>query len=309
MCGFWPQTSQFLSEFCCGFWGRFCFSCFFSQGKQVKNKKSTENSPANFTWRFVQKDSQHFLNRLNSEIPPVLLGIPWPALRGPLRNHFWKKRRPQPYWGGENSGNALEASNALNYRVWGIPAVLSRGIPGNALRAFPGSFRSLSRISSGKSQPYWGYGPSTECSYTYSAMGCPARARHWGHMTNLTKSCEAGNLLEEALQAARVRESQDRSALRKALGSEEPQQNPKGYQNALGWGGWKRTQPPASCLSKAWKWKLGLLTPKLRVFSRISVEEGEFRAPENSKFPPPLFSTSGRATTATTTQNDIWCNI
>ena len=33
----------------------------------------------------------------------------------------------------------LEASNALNYRAWGIPAVLSRGIPGNALRAFPGS--------------------------------------------------------------------------------------------------------------------------------------------------------------------------
>ena len=35
----------------------------------------------------------------------------------------------------------LEASNALNYRAWLIPAVLSRGIPGNALRAFPGSFR------------------------------------------------------------------------------------------------------------------------------------------------------------------------
>ena len=34
-------------------------------------------------------------------MPPVLLGIPWPALGGPLRNHFWKKRRPQPYWGGE----------------------------------------------------------------------------------------------------------------------------------------------------------------------------------------------------------------
>ena len=93
------------------------------------------------------------------EMPSVLLGIPWPALRGPLRNHFWKKRRPQPYWGGENSGNALEASNALNYRVWGIPAVLSREIPGNALRAFPGSFRNFSGISSRKSQPYWGCGP------------------------------------------------------------------------------------------------------------------------------------------------------
>ena len=93
-----------------------------------------------------------------SEMPSVLLGIPWPALRGPLRNQFWRKRRPQPYWGGDNPGNALEASNALNYRVWGIPAVLSRGIPGNALRAFPGSFRNSSGISSGKSQPYWGYG-------------------------------------------------------------------------------------------------------------------------------------------------------
>ena len=100
-----------------------------------------------------------FAGKLFSEIPPVLPGIPWPALRGPLRNQFWKKRRPQPYWGGENSGNALEASNALNYRVWGIPAVLSREIPGNALRAFPGSFRNLSGISSGKPQPYWGYGP------------------------------------------------------------------------------------------------------------------------------------------------------
>ena len=64
--------------------------------------------------------------------------------------------------GGANSGNTLEASNALNYRAWGIPAVLSRGIPGKALRVFPGSFRNFSRISSGKSQPYWGYGPLLE---------------------------------------------------------------------------------------------------------------------------------------------------
>ena len=32
-----------------------------------------------------------------------------------------KKKRPQPHrGGGENSGNALEASDALNYRVWGV---------------------------------------------------------------------------------------------------------------------------------------------------------------------------------------------
>ena len=47
----------------------------------------------------------------------------------------------------------------MNYRARGIPAVLSRAIPGNALRAFPASFRDSSGISSGKSQPYCGYGP------------------------------------------------------------------------------------------------------------------------------------------------------
>ena len=70
-----------------------------------------------------------------------------------------KEASPAALGGGENSGNALEASNAFNYRVWGIPAVLSREIPGNAPRAFPGSFRDFSGISSGKSQPYWGCGP------------------------------------------------------------------------------------------------------------------------------------------------------
>ena len=114
--------------------------------------------PLDGSRRMVRKSAKTDGQKRSSEIPPVLLGIPWPALRGPLRNQFWKKRRPQPYWGGENSGNALEASNALSYRVWGIPAVLSREISGNALRAFPGSFRNFSGISSGKSQPYWGCG-------------------------------------------------------------------------------------------------------------------------------------------------------
>ena len=58
-----------------------------------------------------------------------------------------KKERPQPYRGGENSGNALEPSSALNYRAWGIPAVLSRGIPGKALRAFPEFFRNLTTLT------------------------------------------------------------------------------------------------------------------------------------------------------------------
>ena len=63
-----------------------------------------------------------------------------------------KKEASPAVLGGGSSGNALEASSASNDKVCGIPAVLSRRIPGNALRAFPGSFR-------GKSQPYWGYGP------------------------------------------------------------------------------------------------------------------------------------------------------
>ena len=50
------------------------------------------------------------------------------ALTGPLRNQLSeKKRRGREFW-----IHALEASNALNYSAWGIPA---------------------------KSQPYWAYGP------------------------------------------------------------------------------------------------------------------------------------------------------
>ena len=61
--------------------------------------------------------------------------------------------------GGEDSGVALVAFSALIYRVWGISAVLSRGILGYALCAFPGSFRFFSGTSTGQSQPYWGCGP------------------------------------------------------------------------------------------------------------------------------------------------------
>ena len=68
--------------------------------------------------------------------------------------------KKEAYWGGENSGNALEPSNALKCRVWGIPAVLSSGVPGKALRAFQGSFRNCSGTSSGKSQLHWGCGLS-----------------------------------------------------------------------------------------------------------------------------------------------------
>ena len=79
-----------------------------------------------------------------------------------------KEASPAVLGGREFWSHALEASNALNYRAWGIPAVLSRGIPGNAPRAFPWSFRNFSGISSGKSQPYWGYGPCSSSSSSSS---------------------------------------------------------------------------------------------------------------------------------------------
>ena len=58
----------------------------------------------------------------------------------PSPDPFLKKRRSQLYRGGGNSRNALESSHSLNYRAWRIPAVPSRGMPGNALRAFSGNF-------------------------------------------------------------------------------------------------------------------------------------------------------------------------
>ena len=43
----------------------------------------------------------------------------------------------------------------MNYRVWGIPAVLSTGIPGNALRAFP---EEIPEFLPESANPYWGCG-------------------------------------------------------------------------------------------------------------------------------------------------------
>ena len=61
----------------------------------------------------------------------------------PSPEPFLKKRRPQPYWVGENSGNALDASNALNDRAWGIPVVLSMGNSRKSSQSFSGVFHTL----------------------------------------------------------------------------------------------------------------------------------------------------------------------
>ena len=52
-----------------------------------------------------------------------------------------------------------EVSPAVSYRVLGgFSAVLSTGVPAKALRALPRSFRNVSGVSPGKSEPYLGYG-------------------------------------------------------------------------------------------------------------------------------------------------------
>ena len=107
----------------------------------------------------------------------------WEALSGTTSE---KRGVPSRTGGGENSGNALEASNALNCRAWGIPAVLSREIPGNALRVFFwGSFRIFSGISSRKSQPYWGVWPRD----FWGSLSSGLRAQ-WVHLS-LSFVCES----------------------------------------------------------------------------------------------------------------------
>ena len=82
---------------------------------------------------------------LESEIPPSTARNSMSGSERSSLEPLLKKEASPAVWGGENSGNALEPSNSLNYRVWGIPSVLSRGIPGKALSVFPGSFRHFLR--------------------------------------------------------------------------------------------------------------------------------------------------------------------
>ena len=110
--------------------------------ENIARKVGYENSATKCSEKFSRLCSAYILLPW-VEIPPSTAGNSMAGSGRPSPEPLLKKRRPQPYWGGEHSGNALEASNALNCRVWAIPAVLSKGIPGNALRAFPGSFRSF----------------------------------------------------------------------------------------------------------------------------------------------------------------------
>ena len=129
-------------------------SCFFDQ----RPLDFQQSQPFSATWKLFSGGggatwqnsgwvvAVHWKARLllfSCQKYSVLLGSPWPALRGPLWNHFWKKRCPQPYWRGENSGDVLEASDSSNCRVWGVRAVLSRR---NSRRSSEKGFRGLSKI-------------------------------------------------------------------------------------------------------------------------------------------------------------------
>ena len=60
-----------------------------------------------------------------SRSTPSTAGNSMTGSERPSPEPLLKKRGvPSRTGGGDNSGNALEASNALNYGVWGIPAVL-----------------------------------------------------------------------------------------------------------------------------------------------------------------------------------------
>ena len=143
-----------------------CFTCPSSEFNWFLSQSSVLSWWPKPYYRSREKESLHRPAPVrNFSLPPkkgvtLLVGIEMSFfLRKTLSivagNSMTGSERPSPEpllksrgvpsrTGGEKSGNALEASNALNYWVWGIPAVLSRAIPGNALRAFPGSFRIFS---------------------------------------------------------------------------------------------------------------------------------------------------------------------
>ena len=107
-----------------------------------------------FVWKYKMLSESAWIPNIRNTLTTV--GNCMTSSERPSPEPLLKKElRPQPYSGGENFGNALEASNALKYRVWGFLEVLLRGIPGKPLRAFSGFFRNLSGMSSTKSQPYW----------------------------------------------------------------------------------------------------------------------------------------------------------
>ena len=110
----------------------------FLQKRTVRKTKSSPRQSAHaesthgvFPWisghctlRIFQMQSapQYIGQTLHvSEIPPVLLGIPWPVLKGPLWNHSWKKRNVRNCTGGER---VLEMLWSLEWKGLGDPTCI-----------------------------------------------------------------------------------------------------------------------------------------------------------------------------------------
>ena len=89
----------------------------------------------------------------------------------------------------------MEASNALNYRVWGIPAVLLRGIPGNALVSgvFPDFFRNFFR----KVRAVLGVWPTTSTVLCVLAKAMKKCLSHVGYVSRYDMDGRGANHIEE----------------------------------------------------------------------------------------------------------------
>ena len=128
------------------------------------SKKSRESGKSLEKVSRVWKKSRKGPENTFSRLLPDSRGTPGPnSMTGserPSLEPLLKKRGAPSHTGGDIILEMLSRlQKSFFYRAWAIPAALSTGIPGNALRAFPGSFRNSCGISSGKSQPYWGCGP------------------------------------------------------------------------------------------------------------------------------------------------------
>ena len=118
------------------------FLCVTSHNSSVCPANSSSRNHNGTPFPGVGSGHGEYAEVVYQEYPPSTTGNSMTGSERPSPEPLLKKRHPQPYCGGENSGNALEPS--IVFRVW-IPAVLSRGIPGHAPRACPESFRNSFR--------------------------------------------------------------------------------------------------------------------------------------------------------------------